>query len=512
MSYPKKTLKLRPARGIASDTPAHEVGADFWTFGQNVQMRKGFAGRVFGSRAVYGTLPVDVLHMLNARIGTTNFWLAFGADEVHALETSNSDEVTPSGGLTAVTKPWQIASTLLNGVPCFTNGLEPPQYWAGNPATPFADLPDWPAGSQCASLVAFKFHLFALDLTESGGTFSEKIAWSNAAEPGAVPDSWTPAADNEAGSAILADTPGPVHWGMPLRGSLLVYKRSSTYAVDYIGGASDEIFSVRPLFTSSGMLTRRGGCDVNGQHFVVTDGDIILTDGTNRRSVAQGRMKEALFSQLDQTNYENLFVTYHRSKNEVWVCFPEAGSQYCTKAFVYDVANDAFGPRDLGDVTCAANGIVNDEAVSEDWDDDLGDWDADSSYWNAQNFSFATESIVLGAGTAATMQDTSDAVALAATLGKYAMDFGDGARFKFVKRVHVRKPIGAGTLYVRLGAQDATDSSILWGAEEALPEGENIANCTCDQGRFISLEIRGQDAEAFLVTGVDLEAELRGYF
>lgn len=509
MSYPKQLLKLRPARGIARDTPAHEVGPDFWTTGRNVQMRKGFAGRVRGNRAVYGTLPVNVLHLLNARIGTTNFWLAWGADEVHALETSNADDVT-GAALTPVAQPWQIASTLLNGVPCFTNGLDAPRYWGGNVATPFAELPGWPAGAACASLVAFRYHLFALDLTESGGAFPEKIAWSNAAEPGAVPDTWTAAADNEAGDALLADTPGPVLWGMPLRGSLLVYKRASTYAVDYVGG--NEVFSVRPLFTSSGMLTRRGGCDLNGQHLVVTDGDIILTDGTNRRSVADGRMKEALFSQLDQTYYENLFVTYHRAANEAWICFPVAGSQYCTHALVYDVSKDAFGERELDDVTCAAIGVVNDQAVSEDWDDDSGDWDSDTSYWNAQNFSFATESIVTGAGAAATLHDTDDAVTLPASIGKYSMDFGDGARFKFVRRVHVRKPSGSGTLYVRVGAQATPDGSISWGAEVALAEGESVCNATCDQGRYISVEVRSDGSSIWLVSGIDIEAELRGYF
>src|SRR5690606_9591826 len=126
-----------------------------------------------------------------------------------------------------------------------------------------------------------------------------------------------------------------------LRGSLIVYKRSSMYAVDYVGG--NEKFAVRTLFTSSGALTRHAVCDLNGEHFVVTDGDIIITDGTNRRSVGQARMKEYLFSQLDQDNYENLFVVYHRAENEVWVCFPESGNTLCTKALVYDVSNDAFG-------------------------------------------------------------------------------------------------------------------------------------------------------------------------
>lgn len=346
MSYPKKLLRLRPTKGIASDTPAVELGPDFYSNGSNVLFRRGFAQRVLGSRAVYGTLPVDpVLHMLNARVDTTNFWLFWGADEVHALETSNSDDVTPSGGLTAVSQPWQYASTLLNGVPVFTNGFEAPQYWAGNPATPFASLTDWPAATICKSIVAFKFHLFALDIDGPGGHFENQVKWSDAAEPGTIPAAWTPAADNEAGDAILGDTPGPAYMGLPLRGSLLIYKRSSTYGVDYVGG--NEVFSFRTLFTSSGALTRHAVCDVNGQHFAVTDGDIVLTDGTNRRSVGQGRMREYLFGQLDQDNYENLFTIFHRAKGEVWTCFPEAGSQYCTLALVYDVANDSFGVREL---------------------------------------------------------------------------------------------------------------------------------------------------------------------
>lgn len=509
MSYPKKKLQLRPARGLALDTPPQEVGADFWTGGRNVHMRKGFAGRVWGSRSAYGTLPVDVFHLLNARVGTTNFWLTFGADEIHALETSNADDVTPAGGLTAVTQPWQIATGLLNGVPVFTNGLDAPQYWDGNPSNPFDELPDWPSGASCKSIVPFKYHLFALDMTESSGAYPEKIRWSSAAQPGAIPQEWTAAASNEAGDAMLADTPGPAHWGIALRGSLLVYKRASTYVVDYVGG--NQVFTVRPLFTSSGMLTRRSGCDLNGQHFVVTDGDVILTDGTNRRSVADGRMKDALFSQLDQDNYENLFCTFNRARGEVWVCYPVAGNQYCTQAMVYDVAKDAFGQRDLEAVSCAAIGIVNDTAPDEDWDTDSGDWDADSSYWNASNYSLATESLVTGSGSTMLLHDTDDSVTMDATIAKNDVDFGDGLRVKFLRKVHVRKQAGAGTLYVRAGARDTTDESITWGAEYELTEGEQIAEVEA-LGRYISVEIRSEDAQPWVVTGIDLEAELRGYF
>ena len=511
MSYPKKLLRMRPTKGLAFDTPSYELGPDHYSNGNNVIFRNAFARRVGGSRAVYGTLPVDpVLHILNSRVDTTNFWLFFGADEVHALETTNSDEVTPSGGLTAVAQPWQYSSTLLNGVPVFTNGFEKPQYWAGNVVTPFAALPDWPATTSCKSIVAFKFHLFALDIDGPGGHFENQIKWSDAADPGTVPGAWTPAADNEAGDALLADTPGPALMGLALRGTLMLYKRSSTYPVNYVGG--NEVFSIgSPAFTSSGVLTRHGACDVNGQHFVVTDGDIILTDGTNRRSVGQARMREYLFGSLDQDNYENVFTVFNRAKGEVIVAFPEAGSQYCTKALVYDVANDSLGVRDLEDVTCAAVGIVNDTDPDESWAAAAYTWAAASQLWNKQNFSFATESLVIGFDDVAEMQDTEDAVPLDASVGRYDLHFGEPERVKFLRRVHVRAVAGYGTLFVRVGARMTPSDDITWSSEQTLTEPEQIVNAFA-QGRYISVEIRSAGSEVWTVTGIDLEAELRGYF
>jgi hypothetical protein len=509
MSYPKKLLRLRPTRGVAADPPANEVSEEFYTGASNVHFRAGFAGRVLGSRAAYGTLPVDVLHMLNARVDTTNFWLFFGADEIHANETSNSDDVTGSA-LTAVSQPWQWTSTLLNGVPVVTNTLDVPRYWGGDVGTPFAALPGWPASTTCKSIVAFRFHLVALDIDGPSGHFESQVLWSDAAEPGAVPATWTAAADNEAGDAQLGDAPGPLLCGVPLRGSLLLYKRSSVYSMDYIGG--EDVFAFRQVLSASGALTRHAVADLSdGRHFVVGDGDIYITDGVNRRTVAKDRMADFVFNQLDQDNYENLFVIYHRAKNEVWVCFPEQGSQYCTLAAVYDVTHDSFGVRVLDNVTCAAIGVVNDTSPSEAWIDQTYTWEAAARLWNQPNYSLAVESLVTGSGTTATQHDTQDAVELAASLSRYDLSFGEPERVKFVKRAHVRALPGFGTLYVRLGGRMTPTDSITWSSEVALDEPDQIVDAFA-VGRYISLELRSEDDDVWLVSGVDIEAELRGYF
>lgn len=506
----KSHLRLRPTRGVAADPAANEVSPDFYTGVSNVHFRGGFAGRVGGSRAAYGTLPVEVLHMLNARIGTTNFWLFFGADEIHANETSNSDDVTGSA-LTPVLQPWQWSSTLLNGVPVATNGLNLPRYWAGDVGTGFTDLPGWPASTTCKTIVAFAFHLVALDIDGPSGHFESQVKWSDAAEPGTVPATWLAAADNEAGDTVLGDTPGPCLCAVALRGSLLIYKRTGVYSMDYIP-ESEEVFAFRQIFSASGALTRHSVCDLSdGRHFVVGDGDIYITDGVTRRSVAKDRMADFVFNQLDQDNYENLFAVYHRAKNEVWVCFPEQGSQYCTLAAVYDVTHDSWGVRVLVNVTCAAIGIVNDTAPSEAWADQLYTWAEAARLWNQPNYSLAVESLVTGAGTAATQHDTQDAVEVDASLSRYDLAFGEPERVKFVRRVQVRAKPGFGTLYVRVGARFTPTAAIQWSDEVALVEPEQIVN-TFAQGRYISVEVRSEDDEVWEVSGIDLEAELRGYF
>jgi hypothetical protein len=278
------------------------------------------------------------------------------------------------------------------------------------------------------------------------------------------------------------------------------------YAADYVEG---QTYTFRTLFTSSGALTRHSVCDINGQHLAVTDGDIILTDGTNRRSAGQARMREFLFSQLDSDNYENVFAILHRAKGEVWIAFPETGNQYCTLALVYDVANDSFGVRDLADVTCAAVGVVNDDAGSEIIDDQDIVIDDDDRLLNQANFSLSTEALVTAFGTTTEQQDTQDAVAVGATIGRYDLTMEDAERVKFVKQVHVRAQ-NYDTLLVRVGSRMTPTDSITWGNEVALVAPEQIVNVRA-QGRYISVEVRSTTSAVWSLSGLDVLYEWRGY-
>lgn len=513
MSYPKKLLRLRPTHGLALDVPPWEVGPDFWTSGNNVVFENVMAKRIGGTREVYAQNTTNpVYHLLNVRapggITESNFWLVFGAASLHALETSNISNIE-GAALSTAPAAWYWSSTLLNNIPCFTNGLDIPRYWAGDVGVPAVNLPGWPAGTICRSMVAFKHHLFALDIDGPSGHFESQILWSDAAAPGDVPSTWLASASNEAGDDVLAESAGPCLVGVPLQDTLLIFKRSSTYGVNYVGG--DEVFSTRLLDGDRGALTRRAAIDVGGKVLVVNDGDVSLTDGTNWQSIAQGRVRAHIFSQLDLTNYEMLFVAHDRSRNVVRIYYPTAGNSLCNEFVEYNVAEDTFAVCPCVGVTHATVGVVNDTAVNESWDVDSGTWDSDPSAWNAANYSLAAEQLVVANNSADLMlQNSGDSVALAASLGRDDLSMGEPERFKFVRRVHVRADQGSGTLYVRVGSRHATNAAIAWGAEQTLPEGSTFIN-TSVLGRFISVAIRSDGVNEWALSGVDLEYEARGY-
>jgi hypothetical protein len=73
---------------------------------------------------------------------------------------------------------------------------------------------------------------------EGGTPYPFMVKWSNLAVPGALPSTWNEAdATQDAGEFDLAEGQDPIVDGLGLKDSFIVYKESSTWALDYIGGA-----------------------------------------------------------------------------------------------------------------------------------------------------------------------------------------------------------------------------------------------------------------------------------
>lgn len=502
---------LRPVGGHILDIAPIELSDQLLSLARNVSMRSGFPSRIRGRRSIYTAFPTVPYHMLNFNLNGFNWWLLFGDNDIWAVETSNEFDVSYAGQST-ITNPREWSSTLLNGIPCFTNGKDAPKYWAGSGAADALSLPGFPATTLCKFIVAFRFHLFALDINQPSGLFNNLILWSEATEPGAVPQTWAPAPSNEAGSAFLADSPGRCVAGVPLGTQLMIYKPTSFHAIEYAGQQPDNIFIVRPVVRSTGLIGPHALKTIGTSQAVVGNDDVVLTDGINVRSIADNRIKQTLKNSIDETNAQNVFTIYDDHARELWVCIPESGSQFATIAHIWDQGRDNWVTRDLNAVKYGTVGIVDDTVPSPGWNADSQVWDADLSIWDeAQQGIF--QRVVLAENTAMYVEDVPEANLVNSVLQRQDMIFDNAEQRKVTSRVTV-EGTGAGlaTLFIRLGSRNSTDASagIQWGAYVQRKAEGNEFEVT---GRFISVEVSNNtDATPWTVTRITIEAEYDGEF
>lgn len=501
----KKTLRF--TGGHILDIDSLEVGEQFLTRAHNVHTRKGFPSRVGGRRTAYGSMPTDPFHLLNLQLNTFNWWMVFGPNDIWALEGANQNDISYTGQI-AIGDPFEWSSTLLNGIPVFTNGKDPLLYWTGDASDNADVVNDWPAGVVCKYVVAFKYHLFALNIDDPvNGLIDNLILHSDAAEPGTLPASWTPAPGNEAGFFALSGTPGRVICGVPLGQQLMIYKPTSVYAIEYAGQQPDNIFTNRPVLTDLGALGPHCVSAHGAQHLVLGNDDVVLTDGINVKSIAENRIKTFLANSIDEVYAQNSFVVRDLNRRETWVCVPESGSQFATVAHIWDERRDTWVTRDLTAARYGTTGYVTDEIVDTTWDGDSQIWDLDVSAWNAPTTGSITR-VVIAEDDEIFVEDTTDPTSISASIEKHDLSLDDDSQLKLITRLWIRGTGAAfAALQFRLGFRNSPDDNITWQAFAAV----EADGTPCEiAGRYISIQVQSTGTEQWTIDRIILEGEYVG--
>lgn len=496
-----KTKILRPSGGHILDIDSAEIADQFLTTARNVNTRKGFPSRRGGRRVAYpvvsGGSPNDPLHLLNLQLNTFNWWMLFGTNKIYAVEGTNYYDIT-FAGMQTVANPYEWSSTLLNGIPVFSNGKDVLLYWDGNGSSDALAIAGFPIGTAVKSVVAFRFHLFGLDVDGPAGHFDNQIIWSDATDPGALPTSWIPGVGNEAGSAILADTPGRCVCGVPLNAQLMIYKPQAVYPVEYSGQQPDNIFTVRPANRSLGAMGPHCVIDLGDKHLVVGNDDVCLFDGVSVKSIAENRVKLFLANSIDETYQQNTFVVRDLNKRETWICVPESGSQFATVAHIWDERRDSWSMHDLTNVRHGTTGYVTDTTISNIWNSQAQVWDSDLSAWNAASDGSLTK-VTLAESSKMYLEDTSDSISVTALIARNDLAFDDDAQQKLIQAVWIRGTgLAFADLQFRLGARDATDESITWQAWQPVRSDGQLTIPEIS-GRYISIEIQATSTELWTI-------------
>ena len=528
--------EIRP-ESIVEDIPAAEVGPESWTQMQNFYMRTSFARSILGLSQFFADWTDEALNIANVFSATINFWTVMGKSTIQVIDQGgNVDDITPAVYVAPIL-PAETSTSIINGFPVFNFRQNPPAFWDLNPGTPAQPLPGWPAATSCRSLRTFQNFLFALNMTEGGNEFATKLRWSNAAEPGTVPTEWTASATNNAGDASLADTAGGIVDAGALRSIFMIYKQHATYSANFVGGSF--VFTFKKFLTTSGIMAQNCVTEALGQHVVMTDGDVIIHDGQNVRSLVDEKLRRFIFLQIDPVIFLNSFVFNYRAAKEVWICFPTQGFVEPNVAVIWDYAHDLLSIRELPETwSHAQSGLVLATTAVLDWDGQTETWQEASGSWNRAQFTGAFERVLssvavstptgltdpLGDGNSRLLfvddsTTTRDGSAVVGQISRESLDLGTPESMKYVRRIWPRIDGSAGTIIkVRVGVQNEPTAPIAWSVRQDFNVNvDDFLNFDAS-GRYISVRFEDDDAPGATpnpqwgIHGFDLEYTFQGDF
>lgn len=282
------------------------------------------------------------------------------ASVIGAYRVTTSATTTAFTG--AVDDRWTGGS--FGGVLILNNPVDGLYYWNGDTSTKLMRLT---ASASSAPPIAykadvsrpFKSFIVQLGVTMSGTKYPYRVGWSDAAEPGSLPTSFASSATNLAGNVDLAETPGFVIDCLPLGDVNIVYKQDSRYAMEFLPGDTIDVFAFRRLPGNDGLFA--SGCIAStpkGHVFLTASKDVKIHSGGEAVSIAEGRMRKWLESNIDSTYGSRTFLAVNSYKSEVWIVFPSTGSSVCNKAAMWNWNDDTWGIRSLSNVTFGASGLL----------------------------------------------------------------------------------------------------------------------------------------------------------
>lgn len=507
----KVTLPAIGSIGVIEDQQPHELPISALSEVQNIRMRDGSAERIAGETEVFTTPSVIPYHVSLYNTATAQFVVHAGIAAVYVDNGAAQTDITGTAPTGSPDDTW--TGGVLNGVLIMNNHIDRPQYWGGDTGTNLAVIPDWDATWRAYSVRPFKNYLIALNITKNTTFYPNMVKWSSAADPGAVPASWDitdPAVD--AGETDLSETPGTIVDGLAMNDTFIIYKTDSMYAMNYIGGQF--IFSFRKLVGEVGALARGCVCNIPSGHLVLTVGDVVVHNGNGPQSILTGKLRRWLFDSIDETYASRSFVVSNPALNEAWICFPETGSDVCTKALMWNWVDNTFSYRDLDSVTCGTSGQYEYTSLAS-WDSDADAWSTDDSSWNASDIP-ATESRFLLGNNAPKLLGVDigtdfDGVAFNAKVERTGLTFDAPDMVKLVRAVFPRiDGTTGGVVYIQVGGAMDVEGSVTWSDPVTYTIGSTYRADVFMTGRFISYRIYSTANLSWRVKSIDFDVQKLG--
>ena len=454
-------------------------------------------------------------------VGGARYWIYTTASKVFCATITagvavhtDITHLTPRAGIVN-----QWTGTLLSGIPILNAGdsTSVPMRWNLNTSNKFVDLDNWPSSTYCKSLRAYKNFLIALNITKTSTNYPFMVKWSHPSDPGSVPISWDITDPTKmAGETDLAEGYDQIIDGLQLNNSFMIYKESSIWRMDFVGG--NYVFQFSKVLGSSGALNKNCIVEADGVHVVLTGSDVIVHDGQTSSSVLDKQTRRFLFQNIDTNYVDKCFVFKNPFLNEIFICYPATGSTgQCDSAVVWNYKDKTISFRDMPNINHANFGPV-DNGLIGNWNQDSAPWDSDLTKWNGPDFVPTTARVITASNNQKLyLMDAStsfDGVIPSAFIERRGLTFGEEESIKTITRITPRIKGNLGmTVKVMVGYSNTSaydDPTYVYATDYVI--GTTIHCDLYVSGRFLAIKFLTGTAYTWRLDSYDIEIEQTGKF
>ena len=501
--------------GLAFDLDGMDLADPIWTNGSNVRFESGYFQPFDGHARLYDPPSVTPYGVFPFTTTSASIWVYTSLTAAYTVDNSGTHtNITRASPYTA-TADTKWTGGALTSYLIFNNANDVPQSWDGNTSNDAADLANWISTWRCKAIRPLRNYLVAVNITKTSTNYPVMVKWSHSADPGALPSSWDetdPALD--AGEVDLADATGPLVDVVPLGDLGIIYSTGAYHSMQYIGG--NDIWRFTRISGDCGALSQNCAVQYPGGHVVLTPGDVVTHAGGAPRSVIDRRMRKSLFNLLDAANFARAFVVHNETKSEAWICIPEPSQPSCTRAYIWNYAQDSWSVREIPGVSAGALGPVV-TSSPDTWATISGTWDALSGPWDGTSIDASRRRVVLASPLKQRLYlpDTGTSFDGWSSGSMYVertgLSLGNPSRMKFVRAVRPRVDALTGTqVTVKVGGALTADGPYSWGVPSTYIVGTSIQADVRATGRYIGVKFESSIGEPWRCRSMDIEFEFAG--
>jgi len=352
--------------GVITDVDPFNLPFNAFTRAKNVRFQSGRVSRSPVFRTIKDSISFSPqhLHGINSSTGFDTVIVVSDDWEIH--EYGSGSLTDRSGSISGSTSPKAYTSSSLADVTYINRVDRVPVYRAPS-GTNFADLPNWTSTHRCASLRSYGDFLVACNMTEGSTNYPNRVKWSNIATANAVPDSWDPTdTTKSAGFNDLVQMTTPIIDAATLGSNLMIYSSDQVWQMEFVGGQF--IFNFRKVFADAGIINQNCVVEIERKHFVFDSNDIYINDGVSRTSIADQRVKDYIFSSLNNSLTDRCFVAHDEDLEEIYFCYVSGDDMVpsgfpnttgCNRAAVYNYRDKTWSFVDLPNVYSSTSANVS---------------------------------------------------------------------------------------------------------------------------------------------------------